>query len=280
MNCASYRSARRPIEVEVSPTSAEQVRRANRIRLLLMALGVAAILVAGLVAVSRLGGDKPTADAPRASDLDRTAALVNRWFAGISQSGAVLGDPKAPVTLIEFADLQCPYCAFVATEGALPEVIDRYVRTGKINIELKLTKALGPDSVKAASVGAAAAEQDRMWQFAELFFFNQGAENSGYVTPAYLRSIATRVKGLDAARGRGGGQPAGARPDRRVGAAGDHRERPRHAGLLHPGGPKRSSTMSAPSAVPSRPRSGAERARALTVASRRSRPLAWGSPGT
>jgi protein-disulfide isomerase len=186
--------------MEMSPTSAEQVRRANRIRLLLMAVGVAAILVAGLVAISRLGGDEPTADGPEASDLDRTAALVDRSFVGIPQSGAVLGDPKAPVTLIEFADLQCPYCALVATEGALPEVIDRYVRTGKINIELKLTKALGPDSVKAASVAAAAADQDRMWQFAELFFFNQGAENSGYVTPAFLRSIATRVKGLDAAR--------------------------------------------------------------------------------
>ena len=191
-----------------------RVRRANRIRLLFVALGVAAILVAGLVAVSRLGGDEPTAGAPRAADLDRTAAQVNRSFAGIPQDGAVLGDPKAPVTLIEFADLQCPYCAFVATEGALPEVIDRYVRTGNVNVELKLTKALGPDSVEAASVATAAAEQDRLWQFTELFFLNQGVENSGYVTPAYLRSIATRVKGLDAPRALE--EAAGPRVQRRI----------------------------------------------------------------
>jgi len=177
-----------------------EVKTANRIRLLLIALGVAAILVAGLVALSRSGGgDEPKAGSARSTvDLNRTAAKVNKDFAGIPQDGAVLGNPKAKVTLIEFADLQCPFCAAAATDGALPEVIDRYVRTGKINIELKLTKALGPDSVKAASVAAAAGEQDRMWQFTELFFFNQGAENSGYVTPAFLRSIATRVKGLDA----------------------------------------------------------------------------------
>lgn len=178
-----------------------EVKTANRIRLLLVALGVAAILVAGLVAVSRSGSDEPKpANAPSTADLNRSAARVNKDFAGIPQTGAVLGNPKASVTMIEFADLQCPYCGFVATEGALPEVIDRYVRTGKINIELKLTKAIGADSVKAASVAAAAGEQDRMWQFAELAFFNQGVENSGYVTPAYLRSIATRVKGLDSKR--------------------------------------------------------------------------------
>jgi len=175
-------------------------RRAKRVRLLLGALGGAIVLVAALVLVSRAGNDEPPANAPDGAALDRTAQRVNKTFAGIPQNGPVLGDPKAPVTMIEFADLQCPFCASVATEGALPEVIDRYVRTGKIKIELRLTKALGPDSVRAASVAAAAADQDRMWQFSELLFFNQGAENSGYVTPAYLRSIATRVKGLDAPR--------------------------------------------------------------------------------
>jgi protein-disulfide isomerase len=184
----------------MSPASAPDVRQANRIRLLLIALGAALALVAGLVALSQSGGDEPAANASSAAGLDRTAAQVNRTFAGIPQNGAVLGDPKAPVTLMEFADLQCPYCAHVATEGALPEVIDRYVRTGKVKIELKLTKALGPDSVEAASVAAAAMQQDRGWQFVELMFLNQGQENSGYVTPEYLRSIATRVKGLDAER--------------------------------------------------------------------------------
>ena len=57
---------------------------------------------------------------------------------------------------------------------------------------------LGPDSVKAAALAGAAAEQDRLWQFADLFYRNQGAENSGYVTEEFQRRLAAADPGLDA----------------------------------------------------------------------------------
>jgi protein-disulfide isomerase len=174
-------------------------KQSKRIRLLAAALGGAAILVVALVLISRSGDDAAT-NAPKAADLNATAARVNRSLADIPQRGAVLGDPKAPVTLIEFVDLQCPYCGYIATKGSVPEVVDRYVSTGKVKVELHVLSGLGPDSVRAAAVAAAAAEQDKLWQFVDLSFYNQGVENSGYVTDSYLRSIATRVRGLDAAK--------------------------------------------------------------------------------
>jgi protein-disulfide isomerase len=123
-------------------------------------------------------------------------AEVNRTFAGIPQQGISVGDPDAPVTLVEFVDLQCPFCAQFA-RNELPQLVRRYVRTGKARIELRVLTFLGEDSLRAGQVAAAAAEQNKGWQFADLFFNNQGPENTGYVTDEFLREVASGVDGLD-----------------------------------------------------------------------------------
>jgi protein-disulfide isomerase len=169
--------------------------RTKRLKLLGLAGGIAAILVCALVLISRSGSDEP---APAKGGGSKPAQVGS--LAGIPQHGNVLGDPKAPVTLVEFADLQCPYCGYVATKGALPTVIDRYVRTGKVKVELNLLGFVGPESRKAALVAAAASRQDKMWQFSEAFFANQGEENTGYVTNSFLSSLAAKVPGLDAGK--------------------------------------------------------------------------------
>src|SRR5690606_28229769 len=56
---------------------------------------------------------------------------------------------------------------------------------------------LGPDSVRAAEVAEAAAQENRSWEFTKLFFANQGSENSGYLTEDFLAKIA-RGAGLSA----------------------------------------------------------------------------------
>jgi protein-disulfide isomerase len=171
-------------------------RRSTRIKQMLAALGAAVVVVVALVLISQSGGGQRTS-APEAGQAAAGAADVNRMLAGIPQRGTVLGDPKAKVTLTEFADLQCPFCGEAATQS-LPTVIDRYVRTGKVKLDLRLLSFLGPDSEEGAAAAAAAAEQNKMWQFAELFYRNQGKEDSGYVTESFLRKIAQGVSGLDA----------------------------------------------------------------------------------
>ena len=59
---------------------------------------------------------------------------------------------------------------------------------------------IGPGSVAAGRVAAAAAQQDKLWDFVNLVYQNQGEENSGYVTPAYLRGLLAAVPGLNVAQ--------------------------------------------------------------------------------
>ena len=124
------------------------------------------------------------------------AAQVAAMLRGVPQHGVDLGSPKAPVTLYEFADLQCPYCA-QWERNALPVLIRKYVRPGKVRIVFVGMTFLGPDSTKAFRAALAAGQQNRFWNVAELFYLNQGTENSGWVTDAFVRSVGRLVSGLN-----------------------------------------------------------------------------------
>jgi protein-disulfide isomerase len=146
---------------------------------LLAGLAVVAVLVA--VVVASPGKDD--------SQKGGSPAAAVSALKGIPQSGVTLGDPQAPVTIVEFADLQCPFCAEYS-RNVLPTLIDRYVRTGKVQLQLRLLRFLGPDSDRLARVAVAAAAQNRMWQFVDLAYQRQGRENSGYATDDFINSLA------------------------------------------------------------------------------------------
>jgi protein-disulfide isomerase len=150
-------------------------------------LALAAIVVVGLIVISG-GDDEQEATQPKGG------AAPQDVYAGIPQAGIHLGKSGPPI-LLEFADLQCPFCAEYATT-AMPSVVSDYVRTGRVRYELRFRSFLGPDSVRAAGAAAYAASQDRMYQFADLFYRNQGDENSGYADDAFIRRIASQVPGL------------------------------------------------------------------------------------
>jgi protein-disulfide isomerase len=173
--------------------AAAQEQRRKRL-ILLAASAVAALAVVGvLIAVSQGGGG----DGGGLGKGERLAGTgeVRALYRGIPQSGATLGNAKAPVTMVEFADLQCPFCAQY-TRDTLPTLVKRYVRSGKVKMELRPITIIGPDSGTAHAAAAAAAERNRLWQFADLVYLNQGQENSGYVTEDFLSRIA-RGAGLD-----------------------------------------------------------------------------------
>jgi protein-disulfide isomerase len=117
-------------------------------------------------------------------------------LAGIPQAGTVLGAPKANVTLIEYADPQCPGCRFY-TEEIFPAIVNEYVRPGKVKTEFRGFPFIGPDSVKALRFILAAEMQDRLWQLQEALYRNQGGENSGWVTDDLVRRLASEIGGLN-----------------------------------------------------------------------------------
>jgi protein-disulfide isomerase len=140
------------------------------------------------------------ASGPRAAPAVASSAggAVRALLSGIPQSGAVLGYPRAPVTMQVFSDLECPYCRELAL-GAQSTLIRRYVRSGKLKIEFRSlrTATRAPLTFRAQQAAAlAAGRQGKLWYFVELFYREQRREGSAYVTPAYLLGIARQVPGL------------------------------------------------------------------------------------
>jgi protein-disulfide isomerase len=167
-----------------------------------LAAGIATALI--LVSVLGSGGDKAssatTTGAPaggggsvQAAGAVETAALLR----GIPQRLNELGNPQAPVTMVEFADLQCPFCRDFTLE-TLPAIVDGYVRPGKVKLVFAGIAFIGPDSETALRAAYAAGLQGRLWNVVDLLYRNQGAENSGWVTDSLLRSVGTAIPGLDA----------------------------------------------------------------------------------
>ena len=117
-------------------------------------------------------------------------------LAGIPQQGTVLGAPEAKVTLIEYADLQCPACRSYAL-NVFPAIVDANVRNGLVKTEFRGFPFIGSDSLKAQRFVLAAGLQNKLWQFQEALYRNQGQENEGWVTDELLRELAGEIPGLD-----------------------------------------------------------------------------------
>jgi len=157
---------------------------------------VVVVVAAILILVS--SGDSSNSSTPAANaplnGLKETKAMLD----GIPQNGNALGKKNAPVTLIEYADYQCPFCRDYAL-NTMPILINDYVRTGKLRLEFEPLTFIGPDSETAARAGVAAGQQDLEWNFSHLFYFNQGTERSGYVTDAFINKLYAGA-GVDAAK--------------------------------------------------------------------------------
>jgi protein-disulfide isomerase len=167
-------------------------------------LAAAAVIVIVAVLVSSGGGKKTSGSA---SAGVQGAAETKSLLGGIPQKGITLGKADAPVTIVEFADPQCPFCKDY-TLNEMPALVQKYVRTGKAKMDLRFLTFIGPDSVTAARALLGAAAQGRFWNAADVFYRNQGQENSGYVTSAFLDQVL-KDAGADPAKAiAAGGTPA------------------------------------------------------------------------
>src|SRR5262249_47014840 len=113
--------------------------------------------------------------------------------------GLTLGSPAAPVTLVEYIDLQCPYCQQLETQ-VMPDIVERYVRPGKVKIEARPLDFIGPDSTRGRHAMIAAAQQGKAFNFAQLLYDNQGTENTGWLSDAVVANAAKSIPGLNPRR--------------------------------------------------------------------------------
>ena len=199
----SGRSSRRTRRAAVAPPSpparSRGERRASPKVLIGALVAVVAVGIAvGLGIAVRGGSSASTTAVPARGSLAGAlpgAAEVERLYRGIPQSGSVLGSPKAPVTLVEYVDLQCPYCRRFETD-AMPELISRYVRSGKVRIERRLLAFIGPDSVRGRLAAIAAARQGKQFNLIDLLYFHQGAENTNWLSHELVIAAASSIPGI------------------------------------------------------------------------------------
>jgi protein-disulfide isomerase len=192
------RAQRRAIE----EAEAAGAQRRKRLIQLGAVIGAAVVIVV-VILVATGGGEKKGIVKPRPGGGGESAVQkeVKKLLGGIPQAGNTLGSPSAPVTLQYFGDLECPICREFS-EGALKPLIEKYVRAGKLKIEYRNleTATREPETFRTQQVAAlAAGKQHKGWYYIELFYHQQGQEDTGYVTEKYLQELARQVPGLNLA---------------------------------------------------------------------------------
>ena len=117
-------------------------------------------------------------------------------FSSLTNGGSPFrGDRSAPITIVEFADFQCPNCGRFARNTA-PQIVEEYIATGKVNMVYKHFPIRGPDSVAASMAAQCAGDQGKFWEFHDFLFNNQEAENSGWARAENMKTFASEL-GLD-----------------------------------------------------------------------------------
>ena len=160
---------------------------------------VAAAVVAIVIIVVAIGGNGGTAVASTGAKAAEKA--VYPLLEGIPQSGNVLGDPKAPVTLTEFGDLVCPVCQDFALTSE-QQLITNDVRAGDVKIvyrglETASSTANAGEYVASQVAARAAGLQNREWYYILLWYHEQGSEDNPYVTDSFMQGLAQQVPGLN-----------------------------------------------------------------------------------
>lgn len=139
---------------------------------------VIALAIVGVIVVSKL--PKPVS----VTKIDITPKPM--------QDGFNLGDPNAPVKVIEFADFQCPYC-MLYWQQVEPTILSTYVETKKVYYTYSPMAFLGQESIDAAQAVLCANDQNQFWAYRDYLFSNHTAENAGDFTQAKLLAFAKNL---------------------------------------------------------------------------------------
>ncbi len=109
-----------------------------------------------------------------------------------------MGDSSAKVVVQEFADYQCPYCA-IFNASAEVTLREQYIKTGKVLFIFRSLPivdsfvANGNESHLAALGALCAGDQDMFWEYHDLLYKNQAAENSGAFSTPRLEAFAAEL---------------------------------------------------------------------------------------
>jgi protein-disulfide isomerase len=166
----------------------EQQRVERRKRLLMIVGGVVAVAIVAVLVLIIVNNRDDSSNLP---DVQAAAAPD----ASIPVNGMSIGDPNAPVTIVEYGDYQCPFCAEF-NKDAMPPLLADYISTGKVQLTFVPFSFLGDESLAAAEAAFCANDQGKFWAMHETIYANHNGENIGNLSASRLREMAEK-SGLD-----------------------------------------------------------------------------------
>lgn len=157
-------------------------QRQQRITTYLIIAGVALVVVAILAFPTIQRAFAPVGEVVQITPQARPNADFN-----------AMGDPNAPVKIVEYSDFQCPFCKRFAdeTEG---QIVENYIATGKVYFVYipygPGGQYIGEESKNAAMAAFCAGDQGKFWEYKDILFANHTGENVGDYTEKRLMTFA------------------------------------------------------------------------------------------
>ncbi len=144
-------------------------------------------IVSGVIAILLL----PPTDETVNLDMSRTHGTIST-----AMGSPILGNPSAPITIVEFGDYQCHQC-YNWFHDTKPAITHNYIDTGKANLVFVDYPFLGDGSSKAAQASYCAEDQEKYWEYHHLLYnYQESAIDSGWASSDKLKFFASNL-GLD-----------------------------------------------------------------------------------
>jgi protein-disulfide isomerase len=159
----------------------------------------AAVLVSASILFVGVAGSKWGSQTAALSDIQpKDEAGANGTAPSVQERDVIMGDPNAPVSIIEYGDYQCPFCVKFFKE-AESQIREAYIKTGKVKLVFRNFQFLGPESILAAQAAECAKDQKKFWEFHDGIYLMEerdGQEHNGNLNIQSLTNLASE-KGLD-----------------------------------------------------------------------------------
>ena len=145
--------------------------------------------ILGIIVISIIVGIATSMSSPTNETFD---VDMTRTHGSISTAmgSPILGDPLAPVTIVEFGDYQCHQC-YNWFHDTKPMIMRDYIETGKVNLVFVDFAFLGKDSPKAAQATYCADDQNMYWEYHNSLYTSQESKiDNGWASSERLKAFA------------------------------------------------------------------------------------------
>ncbi len=117
-------------------------------------------------------------------DMGRTHGSIST-----AMGSPILGDPSAPIPIVEFGDYQCEQC-YAWFHETKPAIVRDYIDTGKANLVFVDLAFLGKDSIPASMATYCAEDQGMYWEYHDLLYTSQEHVDNGWANSERLKAFA------------------------------------------------------------------------------------------